>query len=176
MTRYILKRLLFMVFTVFVISILAFAIIQAPPGDYVSTMVSQMISSGAEVPPGLETQLRETYGLNQPMHIQYFKWIRNIVTEGQFGYSYTFRRDAMELISTRFPLTLAISLSTTLFVWFVALPIGIYSAVKKYSAGDYAVSFFGFLGLATPDFFVGAYFSVFELSVYGTGPDWAVFH
>lgn len=158
MTRYILKRLVTMVFTVFVISILAFAIIQVPPGDYVSSMITQMISSGADVPPGLEDQLRETYGLNQPIYVQYFKWVRNIITEGQFGYSYTFRRDAIELIRTRFPLTFAISLSTTLFVWLVALPIGIYSAVKKYSAGDYTVSFIGFLGLATPDFLLALIF------------------
>ena len=147
-----------MLFTIFVVSILAFAVIQLPPGDYVSTMVNQMIGSGAKVPPDMEMRLRETYGLDQPMVVQYGKWLRNIVTEGQFGYSYTFRRDAFDIIRDRFPLTFIISLSTIIFVWLVALPIGVYSAVKKYSAGDYAVSFIGFLGLATPDFLLALIF------------------
>ena len=158
MTTYLIKRFFIMLFTIFVVSILAFAVIQLPPGDYVSTMVNQMIGSGAKVPPDMEMRLRETYGLDQPMVVQYGKWLRNIVTEGQFGYSYTFRRDAFDIIRDRFPLTFIISLSTIIFVWLVALPIGVYSAVKKYSAGDYAVSFIGFLGLATPDFLLALIF------------------
>ena len=158
MTTYLIKRFLIMLFTIFVVSILAFAVIQLPPDDYVSTMVNQMIGSGAKVPPDMEMRLRETYGLDQPMVVQYGKWLRNIVTEGQFGYSYTFRRDAFDIIRDRFPLTFIISLSTIIFVWLVALPIGVYSAVKKYSAGDYAVSFIGFLGLATPDFLLALIF------------------
>lgn len=158
MTVYLIRRFFIMLFTIFVVSILAFAIIQLPPGDYVTTMVNQMIGSGADIPPNLEQQLREVYGLDQPMYVQYGKWVRNILTEGRFGYSYTFKRDAVEIIRDRFPLTFIISLSTILFVWLVALPIGIYSAVKKYSAGDYAVSFIGFLGLATPDFLLALIF------------------
>lgn len=158
MTTYLIRRFLIMLFTIFVVSILSFAVIQLPPGDYVTAMVNQMIGSGADIPPNLEARLRETYGLDQPMYVQYGKWVRNIVTKGQFGYSYTFQRDAFVLIRDRFPLTFIISFTTIIFVWLVALPIGIYSAVKKYSAGDYAVSFVGFLGLATPDFLLALIF------------------
>ena len=167
MTSYLIKRFIIMLFTIFVVSILSFAIIQLPPGDYVTTMVDQMIGSGAKIPPGMEARIREVYGLDQPLYVQYGKWVRNIVTNGQFGYSYTFQRDAFELIRDRFPLSFIISFSTIIFVWLVALPIGIYSAVKKYSAGDYAVSFIGFLGLATPDFLLALIFLYLSYKVGG---------
>ena len=152
MLTYIAKRSLTMLFTIFMVSLISFAVIQLPPGDYVTTMVSQIAGAGAEVPPELEERLRESYGFNQPMYVQYFKWVRGIVTEGEFGYSYLFSRDAWDLIKERMPLTLILATSTILFIWLVAIPIGVFSAVKKYSIGDYIVSFVGFLGLAIPDF------------------------
>ena len=152
MLTYIAKRFLTMLFTVFAVSLLAFGLIQLPPGDYVTTMISQIAGAGAEVPPELEERLRESYGFNQPIHVQYFKWVRGIVTEGEFGYSYMFDRDSWALIKDRLPLTLILAISTILFVWLLAIPIGVFSAVKKYSIGDYIVSFVGFLGLAIPDF------------------------
>ena len=141
-----------MLFTVVVVSLIAFGVIQLPPGDYVTTMVSQIAGAGAEVPPELEERLRESYGFNEPMYVQYFKWVRGIVVNGEFGYSYLFDRDAWALIKERMPLTLILAFSTIFFIWLVAIPIGVFSAVKKYSVGDYIVSFVGFLGLAIPDF------------------------
>lgn len=153
MWQYIARRALYMFFTVWVISLVSFIVIQLPPGDYVSDLVSEMLSQGADdIPPEVEAQLREQYGLNDPMYIQYYKWIRNIVTRGDFGYSFVYRRDASELIIERLPLTFAITFSSVLFIWAVALPIGIYSAVNKYSAGDYVFTFVGFIGLAIPNF------------------------
>ena len=152
MLTYIAKRSLTMLFTIVVVSMISFAVIQLPPGDYVTTMISQIAGAGAEVPPELEERLRESYGFNQPVHVQYFKWVRGIVTEGEFGYSYLFSRDAWALIKERMPLTLVLAVSTIVFIWLVAIPIGVFSAVKKYSIGDYIVSFIGFLGLAIPDF------------------------
>ncbi|MEZ4677582.1 MAG: ABC transporter permease [Caldilineaceae bacterium] len=102
--------------------------------------------------PEFEAQLRAQYGLDQPMYVQYFKWMRNILLRGEFGYSFIYKRDASDLIVERLPLTLALSLSTFLFVWIVSLPIGIFSAVRKYSIGDYIATFLGFIGLATPGF------------------------
>ncbi len=142
-----------MVFTVWVISVISFAVIQLPPGDYVTNLIQQMVSaSGNALPSEYEQQLREVYGLNQPMYVQYYKWISNIVLHGKFGYSLVYKRDAVDLITERLPMTFAISFASFLFVWIMAFPIGVYSAVKKYSIGDYVFTFIGFIGLAIPNF------------------------
>jgi peptide/nickel transport system permease protein len=153
MWQYILRRFTYMVFTVWIISLITFAVIQLPPGDYVSRMVSQMINSGMDdLPPNFEQQIREQYGLDQPMYVQYYKWIRNIVRDGKFGYSYVYRRDAKDIILERLPVSFAVSGFSILFIWLVSLPIGIYSAVKQYSLADYVFTFVGFIGLAVPSF------------------------
>jgi peptide/nickel transport system permease protein len=153
MWQYFLRRFIYMLFTVWIISVITFAVIQLPPGDYVTTMVSQMIQSGMDdLPPDFEQQIRAQYGLDQPMYVQYGKWLRNIVVDGEFGYSYIYRRDAKDIILERLPVSFAISAFSVLFVWIVALPIGIYSAVKQYSKADYFVTFVGFIGLAIPNF------------------------
>ncbi len=142
-----------MALTVWIITIVAFAVIQLPPGDYVTNLVSEMLAQGAdEIPPEIIAQLRETYGLNDTLPEQYIKWIRNIVTNGDFGYSLTFRRDAGEIIFERLPMTFALTLTSVVFIWIVALPVGIYSAVRKYSLGDYIVTFLCMIGLAVPNF------------------------
>lgn len=154
MWTYLLRRFLYMIFTVWVISIISFAVIQLPPGDYVTDVVNQLIatSGGEGLNPEYEAQLRSLYGLDQPMYMQYFKWIGNIITKGQFGYSFVYKRDTVEMIAERLPMTFALSFFSLIFVWAVALPIGIYSAVKQYSVGDYIFTFIGFIGLAVPNF------------------------
>lgn len=153
MWRYLLRRFLYMLFTVWVITIISFVAIQLPPGDFVTNLVQQMISSGGqELTPEYEAQLRELYGLNQPVYVQYYKWVRNIITRGNFGWSFTYRRDAKELIIERLPMTFALSFGSFLLVWVIALPIGIYSAMRQYSIGDYVFTFLGFIGLAVPSF------------------------
>ncbi len=92
------------------------------------------------------------YGLNDPMPIQYLKWIGKIILHGQFGYSFTYQKDAIEIIAARLPASFVLSLSSFMFIWIISLPIGIYSAVKKYTFGDYFVNFIGFIGLAIPSF------------------------
>jgi peptide/nickel transport system permease protein len=153
MWKYLLRRSLYMIFTVWVISILSFIIIQLPPGDYVTDLMSQMISqSGQSLTPEFEQRFREIYGLDQPMYVQYYKWMSNIVFKGQFGYSYAYRRDAVEIISERLPLTFVLSFSSFILVWVLAFPIGVFSAVKPYSIGDYIFTFLGFIGLTIPSF------------------------
>jgi peptide/nickel transport system permease protein len=142
-----------MVITVLITSIVAFAVIQLPPGDYVSNMVSEMTQQGMdEISPQVIAQLREQYGLDQPIYVQYAKWMGNIITKGNFGYSLALRRDARELIVERLPMTFALTLGSVLFIWMIALPIGVFSAVRKYSLSDYLVTFVGFIGLAVPNF------------------------
>ena len=159
MWKYLLRRTGYMVFTVWVISVISFVVIQLPPGDYVTNLINQMISAGGEaLPSDYEMQLREIYGLNDPMYVQYFKWITRIITKGEFGYSLVYKRDAVELITERLPMTFALSFGSFLFVWAVAFPIGVYSAVKKYSLGDYVFTFIGFIGLAVPNFLLALIF------------------
>jgi len=96
--------------------------------------------------------LEEQYGLGQPVHIQYLKWMQGIITRGDFGDSFGWNKAVSELVWSRLALTFVLSLASLLFVWVVAFPIGIYSAVKQYSVGDYVATFLGFLGLAIPNF------------------------
>ncbi len=153
MWKYLLRRTLYMLFTVWVITLISFWIIQLPPGDYVTNLMSQMQSiSGRALTPETEEALRATYGLNEPAYVQYYKWITNIVFRGQFGYSFVYRRDAVELITERLPMSFALSFASFILVWLLALPIGIYSAVRQYSIADYIFTFLGFIGLAVPSF------------------------
>ena len=159
MWRYLLRRSLYMLFTIWVISVIAFVAIQLPPGDFVTNMVQMMITAGGrELTPEWMMQLRERYGLDQPVYVQYIKWLRNIIFRGHFGYSFVYLRDAAELITERMPMTFGLSFGSLMIVWIVALPIGIYSAVKQYSIGDYIATFFGFIGLAVPSFLLALIF------------------
>ena len=155
MWKYLLRRFLSMLFTVWVISMISFALIQLPPGDYVTSLVNQLVatSSGAStLSSEYIAQIRETYGFNQPMYVQYFKWIGKILTRGEFGYSFVYKRDAAVMITERLPMSFALSFSSLILIWVVALPIGIYTAVRQYSLGDYIFSFVGYIGLAVPNF------------------------
>jgi peptide/nickel transport system permease protein len=152
MLHYIVKRLLYMVPTLFVISLVAFFIIQLPPGNYLNSVAASMAESGDVYDQAMLISLQERYGLNQPFHVQYYKWISGIILRGDFGESFEWGRPVKDLIWDRMGLTLVVSLSSLIFVWVVALPTGVYSAVKQYSAGDYMATFFGFFGLAVPNF------------------------
>lgn len=152
MWKYLLRRSLYAIFTVWVISILAFAVIQLPPGDYVTDLVNQLREQAGEVTPEWEARMRELYGFDDPFIVQYWKWIRNIIFRGEFGYSFFYRRDAGEMIVERLPMSFALSFASLMFVWAVALPIGFYSAVRRYSMVDYFASFIGFFGMSIPNF------------------------
>ncbi|MEM7134291.1 MAG: ABC transporter permease [Chloroflexota bacterium] len=155
MIQYIIRRILLMIPTLFVISLLSFAIIQLPPGDYLTALVAELQEQGETVDDALLEQLRERYGLGLPFHQQYFRWMRNIILEGDLGQSFGWGRPVNDLIWDRVGLTMMVTLVTTVFIWLVAFPIGIYSAVRQYSIGDYIATFFGFIGLATPNFLLG---------------------
>lgn len=153
MWKYIARRFTYMIFTVWVISLVSFVVIQLPPGDYVSSMIARLIASGqGKITPDFEQQMREMYGFNKPIYIQYLSWVKNIVLHGNFGYSFIYLRDAKTMLFERLPMSFTLSISSMFFVWAVALPIGVYSAVRKYSLGDYFFTFIGFIGLAVPNF------------------------
>jgi peptide/nickel transport system permease protein len=148
---YIGRRALLAVFTVWAISALAFAIIQLPPGDYVTSYIAQMASMGSVVSDEEAETLRIQYGLGQPMYVQYLKWM-TLVVQGNFGQSMEWKRPVTEVIGDRLWLTMVVSVAALILTWALALPIGIYSAVRQYSAGDYVATFIGFIGLAVPNF------------------------
>jgi peptide/nickel transport system permease protein len=149
---YIARRLLLLIPVLFAISLVSFIILELPEGDYLSSQIAELEASGAEVSQQEREALREQYGLDQPMIGRYASWIWNIISQGDFGRSLRYDQPVSELLAERVPLTVAISLATTLFVFAVAIPIGIYSATHKYSFFDYAFTFFGFIGISVPGF------------------------
>ncbi|MEO1224570.1 MAG: ABC transporter permease [Pseudomonadota bacterium] len=152
MLTYILRRILFMVPVTLAISLVAFIIIQLPPGDFITALTAQMAENNETLDPETLAALRDRYGFDQPMIVQYWKWITGIVFRGDFGQSFEWSRPVADLIWDRLGLTLIVSFATLVFVWVLAFPIGIYSAVRQYSWGDYIATFFGFIGLAVPNF------------------------
>lgn len=149
------------------VSFLAFVLIQLPPGDYVTTYIATLAASNEVVDQNTAADLRARFGLDQPMVVQYFKWITGIVFRGDFGLSFEWQQPVGDLIWERMALTLALTFATLLATWGIALPVGIFSAVKKYSIGDYIVTFFSFLGLAVPSFLLALVFMYIAAVEYG---------
>ncbi|RXT15615.1 ABC transporter permease [Rhizobium leguminosarum] len=152
MLVFIAKRFLWMIPSLFAVSFLAFVLIQLPPGDYVTTYIATLAASNEIVDQNTAAQLRERFGLGDPMLVQYFKWIWGILTRGDFGISFEWQQPVSDLIWERMALTLVLALSTLIATWAIALPIGVFSAVRKYSIGDYFFTAFTFFGLAVPSF------------------------
>lgn len=169
MISYILRRLLLSIPLLLGISIVSFAIIQLPPGDFATTYQNFLINQANMSPVEAEkaaNEYRKIYGLDRPVHEQYFNWIKGIVTEGKFGYSFAYKQDVGQLIAERLPRTLFLALSAHLISTIFGIVIGIYSATHKYSIGDYAATVFAFIGTAAPRFFlaiIAVYFLVIEL-------------
>lgn len=151
MFDFIIRRLLLLIPTVVLISIISFVIIQLPPGDFLTSYIMTLESQGQLVDQAQIDSLKQQYGLDQPMYMQYIKWVEGML-HGDFGQSLTWQEPVKDLIWERLGLTFAISLASLLFIWAVAFPIGIYSAVKQYSVGDYFFTFLSFLGLGIPNF------------------------
>ena len=152
MWQFMLRRLSYALLAVFVISLVSFAVIQLPPGDYVTDMINRVRATGGKVDPEFEQRMREVYGFNQPMIVQYAKWLTNILTRGEFGYSFIYKRDAGEMIMERLPTTAVMVLGAVLLTWAIALPLGVAAAVYKRTIIDYSAIFVGFIGLAVPSF------------------------
>ena len=171
MVTYILQRLGLALVTIWAISIVSFVIIQLPPGDFVDTYITNLAASGSAVRAEEAQALREQYGLDKPIWVQYAKWISQI-SRGDFGMSMEWGRPVLEVIGDRLWMTIVISLAAILITWGIALPIGIYSAVRQYSIADYIFTFVGFVGLAVPNFLLALIimyfgFKLFDLNIGG---------
>ncbi len=140
-----------MIPTLVVISIVSFILIQLPPGDYLTAYIATLSASGDAVDEALAASLRRQYGLDQPIYVQYYRWISGIF-RGNFGYSFEWNQPVRSLIGERLALSIVVSVASLLFSWAIALPIGIYSAVRQYSVFDYIFTFIGFIGVSIPNF------------------------
>ncbi len=166
MLRYIARRVLFAIPTLFVVSIVSFILIQLPPGDFLTSYAANLEAMGERVSAEQLDQLREAYGLGQPIYVQYAKWMWNMF-HGDFGRSLEWGVPVENLIGESMGLSLALSVFTLLFTWLLAIPIGVYSATHQYSPGDYLATFIGFVGLGVPSFMIALVMMWVAYSAFG---------
>ena len=171
MLSYLIRRVLIMLPTLFVISLISFIIINLPPGDIMTVVLMQRAAEGETITEADLRQmesLRVRYGLDRPAYVRYFRWMSGILTRGDFGYSLNWNRPARDIIVARFFYTLVLTGSALLFTFVIAFPVGFLSAVKQYSVTDYVFTFFGFLGLAIPNFLFALVLMYLGYHWYGT--------
>jgi peptide/nickel transport system permease protein len=171
MLRYIIQRLLLIPILLFLFSVMVFALVQAPPGDYLTSYIATISSSGSSIDQAEVEALKKQFGLDQPVHIQYLRWMDGLL-HGQLGLSLEYQRPNSELISERLGLTLVLALSAFAFTWIIAVPLGIYSATHRNTLLDYLTTVLNYIGVATPNFMLALIlmwwaYSQFGLSITG---------
>lgn len=166
MASYVLRRLVGMVPTLLLVSVLTFIIIQLPPVDFATQLAAQVAGSGGQADERFVQLIRHQYGLDQPVWLRYFVWMGGVL-HGDFGYSFMWKQPVAQLIGGRLAFTLLISCLALAFTWIVAVPIGIYSATRQYSWRDVALTTFGFLGLSVPDFMLGLVYLYVAATFFG---------
>ena len=152
MYRYIIRRLLLMIPTLFLVSIVSFIALQLPPGDYLTSYAAQLSSMGETVDQEAIESLRERYGLGEPYYVQYSKWVYGILVRGDWGQSMEWQRPVSQLIWERLGLTLGLAVFSLVISWLIAIPVGVYIATHQYSIPDYLMSAFSFMGIGIPAF------------------------
>lgn len=167
---YLIRRILFIIPLLILISIVSFIIIQLPPGDYLTMYVLQLQSRGYKIAQEEVARLKVRYGLDKPIYTQYFIWIWNIVRYGDLGRSFAYDRPVGELIRERIALSSLIAILSLLFSWGVGFFIGVYSATHQYSFGDYFFTFLGFIGMSLPGFFIALIFIYISLTYFNYNP------
>jgi len=151
MWAYIARRLVTMLFTLLALSVVVFIVIQLPPGDFVTSYIASLSATGETVDQEAIQMLRDRYKLDSPILVQYFSWLTQVL-QGNFDYSFELQKPVGEIFAQRIGISLSVELTAVIFMWAIAIPIGVYSAVNQYSPGDYAFTILGFLGLAIPNF------------------------
>ena len=157
MVSYVIRRALYMAVVLVVVSVIAFLIIQLPPGDYLTVYAANQQALGRDVDQAELAAMGKLYGLDKPVHVQYFVWVWGLL-RGNLGWSFNLKEKVGTLIADRLPFTVVLSLSSLIFAYVIAIPIGIYSATHQYSVGDFTFTFMGFVGLATPNFLLALIF------------------
>jgi len=169
MAQYFLRRILLAVVLLFVASVIAFIIIQLPPGDYLTTYINQLKASGQDVDQARIDNLRRQYGLDQPMPVQYWLWVSGF-PRGDFGFAFQQNRPVKDLIGERLGYSIMISVLALVVSYTIAIPIGLYSATHQYSIGDYLFNFIGFIGLAIPGFLLALVTVFAAYKYFGVNP------
>jgi peptide/nickel transport system permease protein len=170
-TRYIAQRLLLLPFLLLVYSFVIFVIIQAPPGDFLTTYVATLAASGSSIGADQIAALRHEYGLDQPFIVQYLYWLRELL-HGNFGLSLEYQRPNADLIREQLGLTVALALMSFVLTWLIAVPAGIYSATHRHTVLDHVLTVINYVGIATPNFMLALIlmwlaFAYFGISVTG---------
>ncbi len=171
MIRYILQRLMLLPLLMVIFSILVFVIVEAPPGDFLTSYTASLASSGSSISAEHLEALRRQYGLDQPIYIQYLKWMENLL-HGDLGLSLEYQRPNAELIGEQLFLTVVLALFAFVLTWIIAVPAGIYSAIHQRSFIDYVLTIVNYIGIATPNFMLALVlmwvaFAYFDFSVTG---------
>jgi peptide/nickel transport system permease protein len=167
MLSYIIQRIIRAVPQMLLISVLTFIIIQLPPGDIVTYQLQRLQASGVQISQQQAEALIRQYGMDKPVPMRYLLWISKIITKFDFGYSYSFEKPVADVIMERMGYTFAIALASAIFTWVVAIPIGIFAAVRQYSIADYVITFLTFVGLAVPAFFLAMIIMYVALTKFG---------
>ena len=167
MLDYLVRRLLVMIPTLLVVSVLVFVIIQLPEGDFLTSHIAELEAQGESISDAKVAFLRKQYGLDKPPVGRYFDWLGGML-QGDFGYSFEYNLPVSEVVKDRLILSFVLSFTTILFTWAIAFPIGVYSATHQYSWADHGLTLIGFLGLATPNFLLALVMLYFANVVFGT--------
>ena len=168
MGKFLINRLLQMFFILWVISVVSFVAIQLPPGDFLERKIEQLEQRGTDVNKEMAERLRRYYGLDRTYPEQYLLWIFRFV-QGDFGRSFLHERPVIELISERLNLTLILGISILISSWLLALLLGTYTALRKYSLSDHILTTLAFFGLATPNFLLALIALVISVYYFNTG-------
>jgi len=171
MIYYIGQRLVLLPFLMLVYSFVIFTIIQAPPGDFLTSYVATLSASGTSISAEQVRALRHEYGLDQAFIVQYLRWLQNLFS-GNLGLSLEYQRPNAELIGDQLVLTVALAFMSFIFTWMIAIPTGIYSATHQRSMVDHALTVINYVGVATPNFMLALVlmwiaFAYFGISVTG---------
>ena len=165
MLAYAARRLVLAIFTLWTVTVLSFIIIQLPPGDFVDAYMAQLSATQSNVSEQHFESLRRQYALDRPMHEQYLKWMSGVFS-GDFGTSMMWRKSVLDVIGDRLAMTMVLSLGAIILTWAIALPIGIYSAMRQYSIGDYIFTFIGFVGLGVPSFLLALVLMYYSFTLF----------
>lgn len=166
MLSYIARRFFYMLLLLVLASVVSFLIIVLPPGDFLTSYINQLESQGTHVTVDLAIALRRQYGLDQPVYMQYLKWMWKLL-HGDMGRSFQWQRPVSELIAERLPMTLIVSFLSLVLEYAIAIPVGIYSAVRQYSVGDYFFTVISFIGVSVPNFLLALVLIVWLYKVFG---------
>jgi len=166
MREYMLRRFLYMLVMLAMGTLVSFAVITLPPGDYMTAHIARLRSQGGDIGEEQAAALRRQYGLDQPLYVQYFKWVTRLI-QGDLGWSFQHNRRVSDVIGPRLPMTMLVSLLTLIFTYAIAIPIGVYSAVRQYSIGDYVFTVIGFAGVSIPNFLLALILMMFAYRYFG---------